>query len=77
MNKTPIVIVIVAILVLCCCSTCALGCTLYFFSKAGDLPQHEERVPSVNSKVSADEYVDEYASGYDYKIEDGVTQRLE
>jgi hypothetical protein len=42
-----------------------LGCTLYFFSKAGDLPQHDEWVSSIKAQVPADEYMNKYADGYD------------
>jgi hypothetical protein len=87
MNKTPIIIVIVAILVVCCCSTCALGCTLYFFSKAGDLSQHEEWVSNVNPKASKNGYADGYGCGsvcrygyesiYDYAADCGSVSSCE
>jgi hypothetical protein len=75
MNKTPIVIVIVAILVLCCCSTCALACTLYFFSKVDNASRHEEWVSNVGPKAAMNDYVDEYgcASGGGHTDERGYS----
>jgi hypothetical protein len=61
MNKTPIIIAIIAILVLCCCSTCAVMGTLYFLSKADDLPPRRDFISDDAANEQKQGYTDKHA----------------